>query len=212
MKRRANGCLVDKSLIGFTSEKMYDFQRSDITFLRTFDSKKTNTCFYDCHPFKGEIHGVPCKYSNNKFTTWGCFCSMECVKSHILEKNACDPRRDKELSMLALMSTQKYGIHYRLGRSPNKYLLGMFGGPLSIEQYREYSTSNYRYVIKKIDCAETHTVYDVYLDDSSFDRRKVINKKPEIQNDDRKTNLVVRRESTPAHIPKRSIMMLMSKK
>lgn len=86
---------------------------------------------------------MPSKFSKTeeKFETYGYFCSFECMKAYNLSlKNGSLSIRQSELITLMRHKTtgQKPGI---TRPAPSRYALQKFGGPLSIDEFR--SPNNY---------------------------------------------------------------------
>ena len=94
-------------------------------------------CWWCCHPWEGpEIH-APFKYDalRKKFETKGRFCSFECAKSWIIEKSG--PRYGEMLSFMALYRKHVFGKSVQCFPAPKRECLQIFGGPLSIEEFRK---------------------------------------------------------------------------
>lgn len=79
---------------------------------------------------------LPVKYDplRKRFTTMGNFCSWECAKAYALDWNIA---RSAEIqSFLALMRLQTYGKYVPLFAAPKRFALKIFGGTMSIEEFR----------------------------------------------------------------------------
>ena len=99
-------------------------------------------CWWCCHPFPGPSLHYPYRYDDRRkrFTTTGHFCSWECVKAWAAD--AGGPRTGEIQTFIALMRKQANNNKYiPTFTAPKRQSLAMFGGPLSIEQFRS-STSN----------------------------------------------------------------------
>lgn len=96
--------------------------------------EKTNVaCWWCCHQFDTFPVCAPLRYDSRKdvFTVIGCFCSFNCSKSFLLtEYNS----RHELNSYLYRRIVNQYK---HVKKAPCKTVLKMFGGPLSIEEYRE---------------------------------------------------------------------------
>ena len=99
-------------------------------------------CWWCCHPFPGPSLHYPYKYDDRRrhFSTTGYFCSWECIKSYAMDTAGA---RAGEVQMnIALMRKQANNNKYISTRpAPKRLALKMFGGTLSIEEFRA-STSN----------------------------------------------------------------------
>lgn len=108
---------------------------------------KTNYwCYWDCHPFENKPFGIPIKYNNGKFHVYGCFCSMECAVAYNFYANENMDNVWENFNLLNMMSNM---MSYKLSLNPaiSRKCLNVFGGPLTIEQFREKSINNNKFNI-----------------------------------------------------------------
>jgi hypothetical protein len=102
--------------------------------IKQITATKTNVaCWWCCHTFDTYPICAPVKYDERKdlFSVVGCFCSFNCSKSYI---NSEMKTKSHLISFLAKrLSNQLENIK----ASPPRTVLKMFGGPLSIEEYRQ---------------------------------------------------------------------------
>ena len=97
-------------------------------------------CFWCCYPFAGDSIILPISYDayKNIFICEGNYCSPECALAHNYSNNKIsESTMWNRHSLLNFM----YGELYKdkiLSPAPPKSLLRLFGGPLDIQQYREY--------------------------------------------------------------------------
>ena len=206
-------CMIDNSLINYYNKRQLhciSTDTKDSTFLRRHESKFTeNTpCLYDHHSFNGPSFGIPISYNfdKNEFKLWGKFCSLECARAYIDKEN--NSKRDKQLEMLALCGRKIYGRHTTIERAPSIFLLDTYGGPLSIDDFRSEFSSNRMWICNTISGKFTHHVFDVYLNDDTFE---YYNKTPALIEKE-KDKLTLKRRYIPAHVPKRSLMTMLGKK
>lgn len=99
-------------------------------------------CWWCCHPFPGSSIHYPYKYdaSTKKFTTTGHFCSWECVKAYAVDQNI--PRSGEFQAYIALMKKHSNNnVSFATGKAPKRYALQMFGGSLSIDEFRRGSSN-----------------------------------------------------------------------
>jgi hypothetical protein len=86
------------------------------------------------------MHGsplhLPYKYDDRRdlFTTTGEFCSWECMKAFALDMNTS--RSGEIQSFIAVMRRKTFGKYMVLKAAPKRQALKIFGGPLSIEEFR----------------------------------------------------------------------------
>lgn len=109
-------------------------------------------CFWCCHKFSWSPVLIPISYDSykNLYTCEGHFCSPECALSHIYADNRLsESAKWNRHSLLRHL----YGDLYRdrdLSPAPPRTLLRMFGGPLDIEQYREYTYGDNNIVLSEL--------------------------------------------------------------
>lgn len=89
-------------------------------------------CWWCCHTFDGTALHWPYKFKSNVFSTTGYFCSWGCMKAYAFDKGRTDT-----YEFIVLM---KKRIETKIGsaivRAPKKECLKMFGGQMSIEEFR----------------------------------------------------------------------------
>jgi hypothetical protein len=93
-------------------------------------------CFWCCHTFSWKSIVSPTHYDmyTNQYTAEGHFCSPECALSSIYDDvRLTDAQCWLRQSLLLAM----YNLN-NVVRAPDKRVLRLFGGTLSIEQYRRY--------------------------------------------------------------------------
>ena len=106
-------------------------------------------CWYCCHGFDTVPIPLPVAYDErrNVFSTMGWFCSFDCCKSFNLERNSVN--RDRCCTLLSLFRSKirakelgraplsaSTASAYGIRGAPVRRKLAMFGGPLSIEEFR----------------------------------------------------------------------------
>lgn len=102
-----------------------------------------SVCWWCCHSFVGTSLHCPYKYDDRtkRFSTTGHFCSWECMKTYALDRGG--PRSGEMQMYIALMRKHSNGNKYTPVRcAPKRVALKMFGGVMSIEEFRDGS-SNY---------------------------------------------------------------------
>ncbi len=105
-------------------------------------------CWWCCHPFNTEPLSFPNKYDNRteKFSTSGTFCSWNCMKAYNLEKQ----NNGKTTMNIMMMRKKMYNSVGRIMPAPSRYSLKVFGGTMTIEEFRANQTvdTGERLVIK----------------------------------------------------------------
>ena len=117
----------------------------NITFDLTHDYQTTYTnlnnnshCFWCCHSIDGNIYSMPYNYDsiNDNYFVYGSFCSLQCANAYNFSTHGSS---DKvwEINSWIQMLAKRYGFDNIIRPAPSRYLLKMFGGNLSIEEFRE---------------------------------------------------------------------------
>lgn len=112
-------------------------------------------CWHCCHPFEGEPLKLPYKYDElrNKFSTAGYFCSWGCMKTYNLVKNGVN-RGGIIAANIVVMRKKMFGIVGPIKAAPDSHALKVFGGTLSIEEFRSYGTKDTGQVIQRFESVE----------------------------------------------------------
>lgn len=103
----------------------------------------STACFWCCHPFSWPATVLPVSYDayDNMYTCEGRFCSPECALAHLYaDAHMSDVVRWTRHALLADMYRKLY-TDRSLSPAPPRTVLRMFGGPLDVEQFREYLAS-----------------------------------------------------------------------
>jgi len=109
-------------------------------------------CFWCCHKFHWTPVYSPISYDayKNTYTCEGHFCSPECALANIYGDNRIsDSTKWNRHSLLRSLYSDLYKDR-TLSPAPPKTLLRMFGGPLDIEQYREYTFNDNHIVLSEL--------------------------------------------------------------
>jgi hypothetical protein len=99
--------------------------------------EKTNIyCWWCVHPFDNPPFGLPIKYENNKYEVQGCFCSLNCAKAYNLKEN--NYRTSEVNSLIEDFRRDLFGVNtLPVLIAPPRQVLKIFGGYLSIEDFRK---------------------------------------------------------------------------
>ena len=104
-------------------------------------------CWYCCHPFESPPLPMPLKYDNklDLFHVMGTFCSWPCIKAF---------NGDSSSYMKSVVATYITLFHWRctgaprgIRSAPPRQALRVFGGALSIQQFRDASNHDVDYCI-----------------------------------------------------------------
>lgn len=102
-------------------------------------------CWWCCHTFDTVPIGLPVHYDTkiSKFRVKGVFCSFACVNAYRLEKR--DPNKDTLIKFLYKKLTGEILDTKPLPIAPSRYTLKIFGGELTIEEFRNSSKEDIIY-------------------------------------------------------------------
>jgi hypothetical protein len=98
-------------------------------------------CWWCCHPFNTQPVALPIRLHNEKFELIGCFCSYNCACSY---NNAFSGGKVAERnSLLHTMYRKLHNIkNIIIKPAPPKEILTIFGGKITIDEYRKESFIN----------------------------------------------------------------------
>ncbi len=133
-----------KEIVESSQKKSY----YDISFIpHTLDAKNISIkmrtdihCYWCCHQFSNSPVFMPCKLKGDIFEVKGIFCSFECCFSYMSNHQ----RHSKNIHLLKYMYylfTGKKFFRESLRKAPEKECLKIFGGPLTIEEFRSNSNT-----------------------------------------------------------------------
>jgi hypothetical protein len=118
---------------------MYEFINSNDN--KTWPESTNIYCWWCCHPFTCTPCAIPEYYKKDKFYVYGCFCSFNCAASYNFSKN--DDDIWERYSLLNLMYKKLYNNKLvKINLAPPREILKIFGGYMSIEEFRENSLKN----------------------------------------------------------------------
>jgi hypothetical protein len=91
-------------------------------------------CYWCCHIFNNLGIGLPIKYINNVFYTFGHFCSIECMCAYNFYSNEVNYNKWEIYGLINLLNKKLGNNSIKL--APPRQSLIMFGGTKTIEEYR----------------------------------------------------------------------------
>jgi hypothetical protein len=106
-------------------------------------------CYWCCHPTGATQCGMPIAYDStrNHFTVFGHFCSLACAAAYNFETYSGSDRSWEIYNWIQLLSLQ-LGLPTPMRPAPNRHLLTMFNGPLTIDEFRKaHATLTRTYVM-----------------------------------------------------------------
>lgn len=129
---------VESSKVSFNTELL----KSILDKTNVNKYSEHTCCFWCCHTFSWTPSVLPISYDAYKdlYTCEGHFCSPECGLAYLYnEVNTSDGTRWNRHTLLRFLYSKMYEDR-ELSPAPSRTLLRMFGGPLDIEQYRQFVT------------------------------------------------------------------------
>ncbi len=104
--------------------------------------KKCSMCYWCCHEVGHHTFGMPIRYDaiSKNFTLYGTFCSLECTCAYNFSVHLGSDRAWEIHSWIQMLA-KRFGYNDPIRPAPSKYLLKMFDGPLSIEEFRNVHKS-----------------------------------------------------------------------
>lgn len=119
-----------------------------------FNEKKflqTKTCcWHCCHSFKSMPCGIPINYEKNLFYVKGIFCSFNCALTYNNNSKENENIIQERESLIYLLYKKINNVkNIDLKYAPEKEVLEMFGGKLTIEEFRE-NNSTYNIIFPPI--------------------------------------------------------------
>jgi hypothetical protein len=99
-------------------------------------------CYWCCHGFSTPPLGLPIRYLNGRFHVVGCFCSLECASAYNFDHMGRDSVDDCLMrhSLLNALSI-KLGLAPIVRQAPDRLALQIFGGHMSIDEFRAHGAS-----------------------------------------------------------------------
>jgi len=130
---------VDDLIIKLNNDKKENTINLSIDINENIDddnefSNGESLCWNCCHGFHNIVHGLPINYDNNVFHTIGNFCTIECLSRYAVDNMNDDIY--EILPLINLYNNKIYNTNKKVKLAPNKLLLNIFGGNMTIEEYR----------------------------------------------------------------------------
>jgi hypothetical protein len=93
-------------------------------------------CFWCAHGFKGQPCVIPEREEKGVYRVYGNFCSPSCAMAYILQESLDSHVRWERVSLLHRIYSKAYESG-RIFPAPLRDCLKLFGGPMTIEQFRD---------------------------------------------------------------------------
>lgn len=147
--------LLNHKLINKNTEKQRQVFKNTamVNIAREHTKTLPSRCWHCVHEFEGDAIGLPEKYYKKEFHVFGIFCSFNCALKYNQELD--DIKMWDRTSWLHMMYNQYYETTHtqdgneiqahKIQPAPPRVQLDIFGGPFTIEQFRNISTNNKSY-------------------------------------------------------------------
>lgn len=115
-------------------------------------------CFWCCHEFNWTASVLPIYYDayKNIYNCEGNFCSPECALAYLYaDTKGSESNKWMRHTLLSTLYNDLYK-NRDLSPAPPRTTLRMFGGPLDIEQFRDYSTGVNNIVLSELPPIRLH--------------------------------------------------------
>lgn len=135
------------------------------------NTKNVIKCFWCCHSFSCESCYLPLYIKDNEFVVYGMFCSPECAASYNFNDVVNFGNAQERYSLLHSLYFDRYqGKKIKL--APSRLSLKIFGGNLSIDDFREISSRNkYDYSISVSPIRLTSLHHSLQYSDSTANNK-----------------------------------------
>ena len=117
-------------------------------------------CWWCCHHITGTTLPLPLEYfpAKDEFKTMGQFCSWSCAKTFTIKRYLSTAKMSEICALITLLRKKTEGKVTPTIPAPDKYILKMFGGPMTIEDFRkechtpsvEYQLPDYNHAIPAV--------------------------------------------------------------
>jgi len=101
-----------------------------------WNEKTDIACWWCCHKFDHIPIGIPEFINKDRFYLFGCFCSFNCMMSYNLDLNDYKIW-DRQANIYQMKNRIDPNNKITIHPAPPRQTLQMFGGPLSIRDFRE---------------------------------------------------------------------------
>jgi hypothetical protein len=114
-------------------------QDNEVIFERESSvNHKNQCCFWCCHNIDYKVYGMPINYDsiNDSYVLYGTFCSLQCANAYNFSIHTGSDKLWEVNSMIQMLG-KRYGYNNFIRPAPSRYLLKMFNGDLTIEEFRK---------------------------------------------------------------------------
>ena len=98
-------------------------------------------CHWCCHRFSNVPVGLPVRHVGGVYHVVGCFCSLECAAAHnFATRNSVDECLNRHGLLNALARQLGLSAGGEVRPAPDRVVLSMFGGPMTIDEFRAHTS------------------------------------------------------------------------
>jgi hypothetical protein len=109
-------------------------QYKDSSDMKAIPAKSDSACFWCCHTFNNRPVVLPLRDQGKYLQVFGNFCCPECATAYLFDMRQDSHTRWEQLALLYRLYSDACGG--KLHPAPSKNALKLFGGSLTIEDYR----------------------------------------------------------------------------
>lgn len=127
----------------FLNDEYFNVPQENEVIVANTPQHTNHTCFWCCHPIDYKVYGMPMTYDsiNDSYVLYGSFCSLQCANAFNFSMHTGSDKLWEVNSMIQMMS-KRYGFQNFIRPAPSRYLLKMFNGYLSIDEFRSLHKNN----------------------------------------------------------------------
>lgn len=114
--------------------KLFNINKDNKDNKNNIIEKTKNACWWCTYNFENYPCFIPEKYNDGKFYVFGNFCSYNCALAYVLKDD--DYKVANRVSLIKRLYSELYETSEPLFPSPPRELLNKFGGPMTIEEYK----------------------------------------------------------------------------
>ena len=133
-----NCCFLDDQFNNIMQQ-----QENNMTFDKEYNDHDNQCCFWCCHPIDYKTYGMPINYDsiNDSYILYGTFCSLQCANAYNFSVHTGSDKLWEINSMIQMLG-KRHGLTNFIRPAPSRYLLKMFNGSLTIEEFRKLHHNN----------------------------------------------------------------------
>jgi hypothetical protein len=142
-------------------------------------------CWWCCHPFDNPPCAIPSEYKNGTYNVYGIFCSPECAGAYNFDDTRTSTDVWERYTLLNMLYRNVYSDkHYKIKLAPPRQTLKIFGGTLTIKEFRanfQSTTHSYKMVMPPM--ISIIPVQELSSIDKGFTSKQDIREMPSVAND-----------------------------